>query len=157
MKLLLKQKMFSWFDSYNIFDEEGNIVYEVKGKMAWGHCLKIYDTMGNELGTVKQELFKMMPKFAIYRGSELLGHISKEFSLFKPKYDIDYNGWHIDGNFLEWDYTIADKTGAQVAVISKEILNWTDTYAIDVANREDGLLALMFVLAIDAEKCSRND
>ncbi len=32
----------------------------------------------------------------------------------------------------------------------------TDTYVIDVQNPEDALDALMFVLAIDAEKCSRN-
>ncbi len=32
----------------------------------------------------------------------------------------------------------------------------TDQYVIDVANSQDSLAALMFVLAIDAEKCSRN-
>ena len=46
MKLLFKQKMFSWFDSYDIFDEEGNTVYTVKGQLAWGHCLKIFDAEG---------------------------------------------------------------------------------------------------------------
>ena len=32
-----------------------------------------------------------------------------------------------------------------------------DTYAIDVADPADALYALMVTLAIDAEKCSRND
>lgn len=32
----------------------------------------------------------------------------------------------------------------------------TDQYVIDVANPQDALIALMFVLAIDAEKCSRD-
>ena len=36
------------------------------------------------------------------------------------------------------------------------LLNWTDTYVLDVANPKDALYVLMFVLAIDAEKCSRN-
>ena len=31
------------------------------------------------------------------------------------------------------------------------------TYSIDVANPDDSLLVLTFVLAMDAEKCSRND
>ena len=44
-----------------------------------------------------------------------------------------------------------------MASISKELLNWTDTYTIDVADPGDALYALMVVLAIDAEKCSRND
>ena len=27
MKLLFKQRLFSWFDSYDIYDEAGNTVY----------------------------------------------------------------------------------------------------------------------------------
>ena len=38
----------------------------------------------------------------------------------------------------------------------KEIFNFTDTYVIDVKDPENALNALMFVLAIDAEKCTRN-
>lgn len=33
----------------------------------------------------------------------------------------------------------------------------TDQYVIDVYDPQNALIALMFVLAIDAEKCSRND
>ena len=57
---------------------------------------------------------------------------------------------------MEWDYTIADENGNTVATISKELFHWTDTYVIDVTDAKDALHALMFVLAIDAEKCSRN-
>ena len=32
----------------------------------------------------------------------------------------------------------------------------TDTYVLDISKPEDALYVLMFVLAIDAEKCSRN-
>ena len=42
MKLLFKQRMFSWFDSYDIYNEAGDAVYEVKGVLSWGHCLKIF-------------------------------------------------------------------------------------------------------------------
>ena len=40
MKLLFRQRFFSWFDSYDIYDEDGNTVYVVKGQLSWGHCLK---------------------------------------------------------------------------------------------------------------------
>ena len=73
---------------------------------------------------------------------------------FKPKYNIDFNGWHVEGNWLGWDYSIVDGSGRTAATISKELLNWTDTYVIDVVNPQDALSALMVVLAIDAEKCS---
>lgn len=30
MKLVLKQRLFSWFDSYDVCDEYGNAVFSVK-------------------------------------------------------------------------------------------------------------------------------
>ena len=50
MKLLFKQRLFSWFDSYDIYDEAGNTAYVVKGQLSWGHKLVIYDAYGNEVG-----------------------------------------------------------------------------------------------------------
>lgn len=157
MKLLFKQRFFSWFDSYDIYDEDGHAVYTVKGQLAWGHLLKIFDQHQQEVGTVKQKLLSWMPTFELYQGSRYLGSVKREFAFFKPKYNIDFNGWHVEGDLFEWDYTVQDRAGHQVASVSKQLLNWTDTYVIDVADPQDALYALMFVLAIDAEKCSRND
>lgn len=156
MKLLFRQRMFSWFDSYDIYDEKGVTVYTVKGQLSWGHCLKIFNAAGNEVGTVKEEIFTFLPKFDIYIGASHVGCISKELSFFKPKYNIDFNGWHVNGNFLEWDYSISDISGREIVTVSKEIFNWTDTYSINISDPADALCALMVVLAIDAEKCSRN-
>ncbi len=156
MKLLFKERMFSWFDSYDVYDEQGNKVYIVKGELSWGHCLRIYDAHGNELGTLQEKILTLLPKFEMYLGDNYVGCISKEFTFFIPAFDIDYNGWHVDGDFFEWDYQILNESGFKVAKVSKELFNWTDTYTIDVANPQDALCALMVVLAIDAEKCSRN-
>lgn len=157
MKLLFKQRFFSWFDTYDIYNEDGSVAYTVKGQLAWGHLLKIFDQHQREVGMVKQKVFAWMPTFELYRGNEYMGSVKREFAIFKPKYNIDFNGWHVEGNLFEWDYTMLDPSGCQVATVSKQLLNWTDTYVIDVANPQDALCALMFVLAIDAEKCSRSD
>lgn len=156
MKLLFKQKFFSWLDSYDIFDESGDTVYTVKGQLSWGHCFKIFDKHGEELGTVKQRILTWLPKFEIYFKDSYIGCISREFTFLRPKYNIDYKGWSVEGNFFEWDYTIRDSVKNPVAVVTKELFNWTDTYSIDVANPNDALTALMLVIAIDAEKCSRD-
>ena len=37
MKLFFKQRFFSWFDSYDIYNEAGETVYTVEGKLSWGH------------------------------------------------------------------------------------------------------------------------
>jgi len=157
MKLVFKQRFFSWFDSYDIYNEVGETVYVVKGQLSWGHCLKIFDPSGNEVGTVKEQVLTFLPKFEMYQGQRYIGCISKELTFLKPRYNIDCNGWHMEGNFLEWDYNILNSAGQQVAAISKELFNLTDTYSIEVYNPQDALCTLMLVLAIDAEKCSRND
>lgn len=156
MKLLFKQRIFSWLDSYDIYDDMGNTVYTVKGQLSWGHCLKIFDRSGSELGMVKERVLTFLPKFEVYRGAEYLGCIAKEFSFFRPRYDIDYNDWHVEGSIMEWDYRITGRDGGTIASISKELLHLSDTYVLTIADPSDALMVLMFVLAIDAEKCSRN-
>lgn len=157
MRLLFKQRFFSWFDSYDVFDEAGEVVYTIKGELAWGHLLRIYDARGNAVGAIKEKILTWLPKYEMYLGEHCIGCIRKEFTLFKPQYHIDYKNWKVDGNWFEWDYQILNSRGQPIASVSKELWNWTDTYVIDVNDPQDALYALMLVLAIDAEKCSRED
>ena len=66
MRLHFKQRLFSWFDSYDIYDEEGRTAFTVEGKLAWGHKLVIYDASGEEGGLEQQEIFTLMPRFKLY-------------------------------------------------------------------------------------------
>ena len=157
MKLHFKQRFFSWFDSYDIYNEQDETAYTVEGKLAWGHKLVIYDGNGEEVGLVQQEILTLMPRFSLYQKGQLEGTIRREFTFFKPSYNIDFNGWHVEGDWLGWDYSICDRGGNIVATISKELWHLTDQYIIDVKKKEDALHALMVVLAIDADKCSQNN
>lgn len=155
MKLLFKQRAFTWFDSYDIFDEAENTVYTVQGRLAWGHRLEISDAAGNYLGQVRQEVLTFRPRFSLFIGENCVGQLRKEFALFKPVFTLDCNGWEIEGNFWEWDYRVTE--GSRIVMtVSKELFHWTDTYQMVIADPRDALLCLMIVLAIDAEKCSRN-
>lgn len=155
MKLLFKQRAFTWFDSYDIFDEAGDTVYTVQGRLAWGHKLEISDAAGNYLGQVRQEVLTFRPRFSLFIGENCVGQLRKEFALFKPVFTLDCNGWEIEGNFWERDYRVTE--GSRIVMtVSKELFHWTDTYQMDIADPRDALLCLMIVLAIDAEKCSRN-
>lgn len=156
MKLLFKERLFSWLDSYDIFDEYGEVVYRVEGQLSFGHTLHINDAYDRHIGTVKQVLLSWLPKFEIYENDVLKGYIEKELTFFKAKYHLDFLGWHIDGDLFEWDYQILDEQDEVIATITKELFNFTDTYSIEITKKENALYALMVVLAIDAEKCSRN-
>lgn len=157
MKLIFKQRLFSWLDSYDIYDEAGNTVYTVRGQLSWGHCLKIFDAWDREVGTVKEKIFTWRPQFEMYLGDRYVGCIRKEFTLFRPQFTVDCSGWQVQGEIFEWDYTVLDAAGRQVATVSKEVLRWTDTYVLDIGDPADALGVLMLVLAIDAEKCSRSN
>lgn len=157
MRLLFKQRVFSWFDSYDIYGEDGETLFTVQGRLAWGHCLEIFDPQGNHVGTVKEEVLTLMPRFALYVGEEYIGQIRKEFTFFKPAFHLDCNGWEVQGDWLEWEYDVTDPSGGHVMHAGKELFHWADTYVLDIARQEDALLCLMIVLAIDAAKCSSGD
>ena len=156
MKLLFKQRFFSWFDSYDIYNQNGETVFTVEGKMSWGHKLHILDRRGKHIATVKQVVLTWLPEFEFYENEKYIGSLKKRFSFLTPRYELEFNGWSVTGDFWEWDYSITNSAGRTVARVSKELFNFTDTYTIETDNDSDALRALMVTLAIDAEKCSRS-
>ena len=50
MKLVLKQRLFSWFDSYDIYNENEETVYTVKGQLS----IKRQTRMGSLAGDIRQ-------------------------------------------------------------------------------------------------------
>lgn len=154
MKLLIKQRVFSWTDSYDVYDEYENPKYYVKAEfLALGHQLHIYDRHHKEIGMIKQRLLTLMPAFDIEIEGQVVGTIQKRFTFLKPKYEVDFNGWRCEGDFLGWDYDVY-AGDSPVIHITKELWHWGDTYVIDFVHPADELMGLMLVIAIDAANCS---
>ena len=71
MRLLIKQRVFSWTDTYDVYDEHENPKYFVKAEFfALGHQIHVYDKSGKEVGMVKQRLFAVLPCFDIEIGGK---------------------------------------------------------------------------------------
>ena len=81
MKLLFKQRFFSWFDSYDIYHEDGSTAFTVEGKLSWGHRLEIYGPDGTHLGRVQEEILTLLPRFVLYEGDVAALARSAEASL----------------------------------------------------------------------------
>lgn len=157
MRLLIKQRVFSWADSYDVYDEDGNVKYIVKGEFfSLGHKLHVYDRYENEAGVIKQRILNLLPTFEIEIDGIIKGQIQKKFTFFKPKYEIDFNGWRVEGDFWAWNYDVYDGCST-IIHINKELLHWGDTYTIDFSNPDDELMGLLLVIAIDAANCTQND
>ena len=84
-----------------------------------------------------------------------MGSIRKQFSLFTPRYDVDYMGWEVEGDFFGWDYNVV-KQGSPIISISKQWFNWGDTYVLDYANPAHEMPGLLLVIAIDAANCDND-
>ena len=152
MQLYLKQRIFTWFDSFDIYYEDGSVAYTVQGQLSWGHKLEVLDAEGRYLGMVRQRVMTFLPQFEMYRGDEYLGCIYREFTLLRSSFSLDYQDWSMDGDVLGWDYELRDQQGRTVATISKELWRLGDTYVLDIAQPEDAFYVVMAVLAVD---CSR--
>lgn len=157
MRLLIKQRKFSWSDTFDVYDEHGKKKYFVKGELiSVGHKLHVFDNKGKEIGLIKQKLISMLPSFHIYINGEKVGHVQKKIGLFHPKFEVDYKKWDIDGDVMGWNYTV--KNGRKkVAKITKELLRWGDTYVIKYDDPKDELMAMMLVIAIDAATCEEDE
>lgn len=158
MQLYIRQRIFSWTDSYDVYDETGDAKYEVKAELfALGHQIHVYDKhTGREVGSIHQKLLTLLPQFEIVIDGRVCGTIRKEFTLFKPRYQIDYRGWNVEGDFLGWDYQVM-AGNKEVMSISKELFKWSDTYVLRYDNPANEMPGLLLVIAIDAVNCSHND
>ncbi|MBQ8834384.1 MAG: LURP-one-related family protein [Oscillospiraceae bacterium] len=158
MQLYIKQRIFSWTDSYDVYDETGEARYEVKAELfAFGHQIHVFDKRtGREVGSIHQKLFTFLPEFEIVINGQPQGSIRKEFSLFTPRYQVDYRNWDVEGDFLGWDYRVT-QGNTEIMSISKELFNWSDTYVLRYSNPANEMPGLLLVIAIDAVNCSHND
>lgn len=157
MQLLIRQRVFSWSDTYDVYDQFENPKYFVKAEVfSLGHVIHVYDRQQRELGCIRQRLLTLMPKFELELNGQFLGEIKKEFTLFRQRYYLECNGWEIDGGFLGWDYSVMDGERT-VMSISKELFHWGDTYVLNIADPRDEVLCLMVAIAIDAANCGSSN
>ena len=93
MQLLIKQRVFSWSDTYDIYDEQGNQKYFVKNEfISLGHRLHVYDAAHNEIGFIKQKLFCFLPTFEIEWNGQFNGTYRKTFCTVPPQIRCRFHG-----------------------------------------------------------------
>lgn len=154
MSLIIKQRFFSLTDAYDICDHTGRPRYSVWTEfLTLGHHIHVVDTeTGGEVGQIKERIFTFFQRADIYANGVPF-EVKREFTFFRPRYTLS-NGWKIKGDFMGWDYEITDSFGQTVATVSKELLHFTDTYLLDVAEPEFELSALLAAITIDMMNCS---
>ncbi len=152
MKLYIRQKVFSWADSFKVLDENGKERYYVKGEVfSLGKRLYVYDEYDRAFAHIQQKVFSFFPRYLVYVGGEQMAQVIQEFSFLHPKYRIERADgvvWSVDGRFWEHDYEILHNR-TPIANIHKEWMTWGDSYEIDIVRDADEVDVLLIALIID--------
>ena len=113
MQLLIEQRVFSWSDTYDIYDEQGNQKYFVKNELiSLGHRLHVYDAAHNEIGFIKQKLILFTSNFWNRMEWTVDGAHRAAFCFVPPKYDVD--SWDGVQKVISWaGITMCMKHAAQ--------------------------------------------
>ena len=157
MKLYIKQRVFSFRDKYDIYDENQNTIYYVESKLfSFLAKINLFNHMGEVEYSIKQNFRFFLSEYEIYKGNELYATIKQRMSFIKGKLDIDsrIGRFYVEGNFLRRDYTI-QKNGAYFGSVHKKWLSWGDSYELDIPNSEDAGFFCALVVAID--HCMHNN
>lgn len=152
MKYLIKQKIFSLTDSFEIEDETGKVVITAKGKFfSISSSQTLYDQRGNELLKIKRKYLTLLPacKLLCADGSEWLikkrfwPFWTSRFTITGPAGELEING-----NLWQHEYQIS-RNSAPLAAVSKAWFSWSDTYGVEIFAPELTAQLLAAVIVID--------
>ena len=150
---VIRERFFAIGDDFDITDDDGRVVYHVDGKVfTVRNRLVIEDADGREVAAVERHLVSLRPTYAVTIAGEKAADVRKHFfTPFRDRFTIDVPGpddLEVTGDLLDHEFSI-ERTGEQVARVSKRWFSLRDTYGVDVAPGEDHLLVLASVLAVD--------
>lgn len=151
MNYQIRQKIFSFGDSFTINDSNGNPHFQVEGKVfSFGDKLRIYDMAGNELFYIEQQLLKLFAEYNLYQNGQQVATCKQKFSFLGAQFDISSSQgeYQIQGKPLSYNFQIL-KNGSVVANINKQFLSLSDTYEVSISDSEDQGFMIALVIIID--------
>ena len=153
MRYVMKQRLFTLGDKYNVTDTEGKDVYYVDGKLlSLGKNLSFQDMEQKELAHIQQKILNWGPTYEITHDGELAAVVKKElFTFFHCVFHVDepgHDALSAEGNFNDHEYVFT-RAGQQVASVSKQWFTFADTYGVETDEQEDPVLILACTVVID--------
>ncbi|MCP4442676.1 MAG: hypothetical protein GY810_27540 [Aureispira sp.] len=147
----IREKIWSFRDSYHIKDEEGQVVYKIRGKLASEESDFTFLNPNTKEESVHVQQRLHFPEFKFFREEKLVAEINKQNSWFRDKFVIkveDSEDLVITGVFWEKEYKFW--IGKQlVATVSKEFWSTIDIYGVKVEPDNDDELILAAAITLD--------
>lgn len=147
----IREKIWSFRDSYHIKNEDGQIVYKIRGKLASEDSDFTFLEPKSKKDCIRVQQRLHFPEFKFFREGKLLAEINKENSWFRDKFVIKVEGQEdlvITGVFWEKEYKFW--IGKElVATVSKEFWSTIDIYGVKVELNNDDELILAAAITLD--------
>lgn len=150
MKVIIKNKFFSFGGGSSVKDEYGKDVFVVKGKVFSPTRVKwVCDMAGNKLYKVRNKWFNFISGNAyVFKGDEKIAKVHHPaFSIKKFVVEGYKDQIVIDGDFFSLTSTIM-RNGVPIGIIRREITLVNDTFTLE-ANEADMPFMIALVIAID--------
>jgi uncharacterized protein YxjI len=152
MKYLLKQKLISFGDDFDVLDEQGRKAFYFDSKTG-GFTAKIIvlSDKGEQLAVIKKKMFSFRPTYIVKKDGKELARIFKKAFSFRKSFIVDIPGPNditVNGKFVEHGYLFY-QDGRQIAEVSKKWFTGKDTYGVDIENPNNTLLILCASVIID--------
>ncbi len=152
MTYQLKEKAWTFRDTYEIKDAEGEVAYRIKAKVfSMSNKFVFEDKAGRDLLLIKKRSLGFKPKYRIKRAGKTIATIEKKWSMWRSKFKVDIpgpNDYIIQGEFWKREFEF-ERKGKKVAEVSKKFWSWSDTYGVQIEPGEDQELILATVIAIN--------
>ena len=152
MRMLFQENAFSLKGSYDVFDDAGAVLFQVRGKELPRHTLEIRDGHGVPVGTVREKVWTMLTKCSVTLEDGTCGMIRREKPLRHHCYGMDFCGWTAECGFSGRHCTFRNAQGTAAAQADRVPLHLTDRYVIDVDDPKDAVKVLLLMLAIEIER-----
>ncbi|MFS0561290.1 LURP-one-related family protein [Terribacillus sp. 179-K 1B1 HS] len=145
----IKQKVFSFKDSFSVFDEKEQEVYRVKSKLfSFQDRLTITDLDDQPLVAIKQQLSFWKPKYIIEENGRQVAEVTKNFTFFKANFSLKPQNWTLDGDVWSHKYTLSDENGPLMHV-TKKWFTWGDTYELQIEDESHLLTYIAVMIVLD--------
>lgn len=155
MKLYMKNQLLSLKRDFNIKNDDGDEVFQIKNKwLSIGQQFRIIDlTQDKEVAQVKEQILDLTPTVDVYdHNNDKVAEIRKKITLFRDNYAVKSLGWEVKGNILDFDFRIVDENNNRIARIDRKLISIRDTFVIDIEDHvAPDLVAIILgvVMAID--------
>lgn len=154
--LFIKKKSMSVKRAFTVYDKNQNKKYIIKtSSLTFGYpCIHLYDTENQDIGEVVLTSKTGMGTYTISLDGKELGTLTRKISV-NVILDLDFNGWHLEGNLMQNTFVVTDRNRNQVMKFNKAFSD-RDTYVLELNNREHEILGLLLVMTVEIALHGKN-